>query len=396
MYSDVIPVSLGLPEFRVLDSQDEGQCYRIWAEQIFSDSLCPRCGQRTGAWSEERWRQVRDLSLLGRPVWLEIRQRRFRCQGCGRRFWEQFPSVSLRQRQTRRLQAHLVQSLRGTSVVQASQVNQIGYRIVERLYLKLVQQHYPPSRPLPRRFGVDEFAPRKGQRYNTVVVALGVGEVFDVAPGRKRASLEELLKSHPGASQVRAVAMDMWEPFYQAVRSVCRRATIVIDRFHVENHTVEALANVRRRLQRQKGGGAGKLLKDCREILLTDPQHLTKEQQAKREQILAENPELARSVELVKALNHWYETSPNRDKAQHRLYYWYQRVRQAGLPEFEEVLAMIQRWQAEILNYFSQWITNGRTEGFNTKIKLIIRLAYGFWNFQHLRARILLECTHGP
>lgn len=75
---------------------------------------------------------------------------------------------------------------------------------------------------------------------------------------------------------------------------------------------------------------------------------------------------------------------------------WYQRVRQAGLPEFEKVMAMIQRWQAEILNYFCQWITNGRTEGFNTKIKLIIRLAYGFWNFQHLRARILLECTRGP
>lgn len=396
MYYDVIPVSLGLPELRILDYQDEGRSYRVWVEPIFSDSLCPRCGQRTGVWSEERWRQVRDLPLLGRPLWLEIRQRRFRCQGCGRRFWEQFPSVFLRQRQTRRLQAHLVQSLRGTSVIQASRVNQVGYRVIERLYLKLVEQHYPSTRPLPRRFGVDEFAHRKGQRYHTVVVALGVGEVFDVAQGRKRASLEELLKSHPGARRVRAVAMDMWEPFYQAVRAVCRRAIIVIDRFHVENHVVEALDNVRRRLQRQKEARAGKLLKDCRGILLTDPQHLPEEKRAKREQVLAENPELARAVELVQALNRWYETSPHRDRARYRLYYWYQRVRQAGLPEFEEVMAMIQRWQAEILNYFCQWLTNGRTEGFNTKIKLIIRLGYGYWNFDHLRARILLECTHGP
>lgn len=115
MYYDVIPVSLGLPEFRILDYWDEGRCYRVWVEQIFSDSLCPRCGQRVGVWSKERWRQVRDLPLLERPVWLEIRQRRFRCSGCGRRFWEQFPSISLRQRQTRRFQAHLVQSLQGTS-----------------------------------------------------------------------------------------------------------------------------------------------------------------------------------------------------------------------------------------------------------------------------------------
>lgn len=61
---------------------------------------------------------------------------------------------------------------------------------------------------------------------------------------------------------------------------------------------------------------------------------------------MAENPELVRAVELVKTLNRWCKISPDRDRAYHRLYY------QAGLPEVEKVLAMIQRWQAEILNYF--------------------------------------------
>lgn len=396
MPNDLIPIPLGLPEFQVLAYRDEERCHRIWVEPMSPERPCLRCRQGVGTWSEERWRQAQDLPILGRPVWLEIRQRRFRCGGCGRRFWERFASVSLRQRQTRRFQAHLVRSLRGTSVTQASQVNHVGYRVLQRLYLKVAQQRYPSTEPLPRRLGVDEYAPRKGHHYHTVVVALSPGAVFDVAEGRTQASLEGLLTGHPGARRVRMAVIDMWEPFARALRAVCCRARIVIDRFHVERHLRQALDTVRKRLQRRRKQGAKQRLKDCRHLLVTDPQRLPAELRTKREQVLAENPELARAVQLVQALKRWYETSPTMEKARRRLYSWYQQVHQAGLPEFEGVLAMIKRWQAEILHYFRGWLTNGMTEGFNTKIKLIIRLGYGFSNFQHLRARILLECAHGP
>jgi transposase len=53
----------------------------------------------------------------------------------------------------------------------------------------------------------------------------------------------------------------------------------------------------------------------------------------------------------------------------------------------KQVTEMIRNWRIEILNYFFEHLTNGATEGFNAKIKLIIRTTYGFSNFQHPRAR---------
>jgi len=38
---------------------------------------------------------------------------------------------------------------------------------------------------------------------------------------------------------------------------------------------------------------------------------------------------------------------------------------------------MVKRWRPYIVNYFVSRSTNGMSEGFNTKIKLIKRLAYG-------------------
>jgi hypothetical protein len=54
------------------------------------------------------------------------------------------------------------------------------------------------------------------------------------------------------------------------------------------------------------------------------------------------------------------------------------------------VAATIHRWQPWIVNFFRDRVTNGVTEGINTKIKLLKRLAYGLPDFAHIRARILL------
>ena len=50
------------------------------------------------------------------------------------------------------------------------------------------------------------------------------------------------------------------------------------------------------------------------------------------------------------------------------------------------------RQQKEILNYFSTRLTNGRTEGYNRKAKLIQRCAYGFRNFENYRLKLLYMC----
>lgn len=49
-------------------------------------------------------------------------------------------------------------------------------------------------------------------------------------------------------------------------------------------------------------------------------------------------------------------------------------------------------WRYEILNYFKRRVTNGKTEGFNRKAKLIQRSAYGFKKFENYRLKLIYLC----
>ncbi|WP_279230902.1 transposase [Natranaerovirga pectinivora] len=46
-------------------------------------------------------------------------------------------------------------------------------------------------------------------------------------------------------------------------------------------------------------------------------------------------------------------------------------------------------WSKEILNAFKYRYTDGPTEGFNNKIKVLKRVSYGVRNFHRFRNRIL-------
>ena len=61
----------------------------------------------------------------------------------------------------------------------------------------------------------------------------------------------------------------------------------------------------------------------------------------------------------------------------------------SGIPEFEKCAATYRRWLKEIKNAFKYGYTNGPTEGFNNKIKVLKRVSFGIKNFQRFRNRII-------
>jgi transposase len=342
---------------------------------------------------DDHWRTAQDLSAMEHQVVLKIRQRRRWCRHCQRRFYEPFDSVDVQQRQTNRLQAQLLSLARGSSLQAAAQHSSVSYRILHYLYFKWVRKP-PEERPLPRRIGIDEFALRKGHRYATVITGLTRAYVWGLVPERTQATLEGLLK-RPGAclERVKEVVIDMWEPFFLAVKSGLPKARIVIARFHVERHLYDAVDACRKRLSgRQKKHP----LKEARKLFLTPVEKLTAEQKQQRQTLLEAYPELARAVHLAERFHRWYSRLSSREQANKQLSYWLRELRTAGIPELQAFAQMVKRWRRYIVNYFLSRSTNGRSEGFNTKIKLLKRLSYGRLCFEHLAARILRECGFSP
>jgi transposase len=93
--------------------------------------------------------------------------------------------------------------------------------------------------------GVDEKAFRKGHRYHTVVCDLKRATVEFVAEERKTESLATYYAQLTATQQtaVRAVAMDMWEPYITATRDGLPEGEtrIVFDRFHIMREMTTAL-----------------------------------------------------------------------------------------------------------------------------------------------------------
>jgi len=73
-----------------------------------------------------------------------------------------------------------------------------------------------------------------------------------------------------------------------------------------------------------------------------------------------------------------------------RLNTWIKRNLESDITELKEVAKTYHHWYTEIKNSLEVPYSNGPTEGFNNKIKVLKRVSFGIRNFKHLKARILL------
>ena len=105
---------------------------------------------------------------------------------------------------------------------------------------------------------IDEFARRKGHRYDTSLCDLDARKVLDVSAGRKQEDVVRLLERLTDCDEVEAVSMDMSESFRGAVQLCLPRARIVADHFHVIQHVGKAVKSVIGRWAKKEEGKKAK------------------------------------------------------------------------------------------------------------------------------------------
>src|SRR5262249_6709641 len=115
----------------------------------------------------------------------------------------------------------------------------------------------------------------------TVVSDLVTGEPLWVGPERKQETLDRFFaEALPPARRraVRAVCVDMWEPFRLSLQKHLPHAKIVYDKFHVLHHASEALDETRRAEFFRQGAEARGLIRGKRWLLLRRWAHLDGEE----------------------------------------------------------------------------------------------------------------------
>lgn len=248
------------------------------------------------------------------------------------------------------------------------------------------------------RIGIDEVHFAKGQRYLTVVVDHDSGRLLYVVEGRSQKSISgffDLLgeaRSH-GLTHVSADGAD-WIARVVEVRAP--NAALCLDPFHVVKWAGDALDEVRRQVwntaRRTGMKDHAKQLKDSRYALWKNPRNLTERQELKLALIQDTNRPLYRAYLLKEQLRAVF--APGGPERVYLLDAWLAWASRSKLKPFVKLARTIRARRVDIANALTFRLSNARVESMNTKIRLIIRRAYGFRSVKALRAMILL-CLAG-
>lgn len=246
---------------------------------------------------------------------------------------------------------------------------------------------------------IDEVALSDGELYTVVTNAKArcqKGSLIAMTKGVRSAEVSEILQQIPLAERkkVNEVTLDLAPNMEKIARSCFPNASLVSDRFHVQQLPSEALQEMRIKYRWQAIEEENNLIKQARKqgvtyqseilnngdtkkqllarsrYLLYKPQSKwTKSQKQRADLLFSIYPDLKKAYELTMMFRSIYEHSYSKDIALIRLNQWYEKIEHYNFPSFITAANSIMAHQESILAYFKNRSTNALAENFNSKIK---------------------------
>ena len=401
-----ISIPLDLPDVRVLTAHtnSDGELI-ISVESTLDSARCLKCGRVIRKFhGHDGWVTLRHLAILGQPVLVRYRPKRYQCLECDRHptstqrvSWHAPNSPN-----TRAYETHILLQLVNATVEDVSLKECLGYDTVEGIIDRHIAAQVDWTRFTSLGvLGMDEIALKKGHRDFVVIVTARLAEhrlaLLAVLPDREKPTVLKFLRSIPERLRrtIHTVCCDMYPAYVNAAKEVLPDAQIVIDRFHVAEQYREAADGLRKqelkRLKQELPASEFKELKGHLWAFRKNQADRSAQEQAVLAHLFSHAPQLALAYAFREELTAIFELRIAKSAAQVKLRDWQARVRQSGLKCFDSFLTTLENWWEEITDYFVHRLNSGFVEGLNNKLKVLKRRCYGLFNLDHLFQRIFLD-----
>lgn len=406
-----LTIPLDIPNVNVRKTRiDENGAYVIMVESTRQSAVCQHCGRKiTQFHGHDKWIRLRHLSILGRPVYIRLRPKRYKCPHCdgGPTTTQQLDWYIPRSSHTKAYDQHLLLQLVNSTVEDVSQKENVGYDAVEGAIKRHITRtvNWSAYKELGV-IGIDEIALTKGRSNYAAIItsqqANGQVAILAVLSDRKKETVRQFLDSIPCRlrATIKSVCTDMWEGYIRAVEEFEQAheevsLDVVVDRFHVAKNYRDCVDTLRksecRRLKKELSETEYEAIKGFLWPCRKNNCDLTTEERRKLRAFFAYSPALKAAYTLREELTAIFDLPLNREEALHRLDKWQDKVRRQGVTCFDTFLKTLQNHLSLIANYFINRFSSGFVEGLNNKIKTIKRRCYGIPRIDHLFQRIYLD-----
>lgn len=238
-----------------------------------------------------------------------------------------------------------------------------------------------------------------GKKMYTIMTNAQTGKIALLAQTMKPEELRQAAEIYLSEklNEVKSVSCDMSPSYKIFCKKIFPNTQMVIDKFHVVKHLMDALQQVRKQLKSQcinsentipssNDKDQGKiwtdveLLERSRYILFKMASDWEEDETEIMSKLFTKYPILQTAYELTRKLRLWYN---GRNIGKHinilekELYKWCDEVNQSKIPAFRAVKKMIEKHQDGIINYFKKEQTNAKAENMNGKIQRFLANNFG-------------------
>lgn len=341
---------------------------------------------------------------------IRYRARRYICKCCSNTFFEPDPFSSKLQRIS---SATIIQVLKDCkrlnyTYTSIGEKNHISATSVINIFDQYVDIR---PLPLPRVLSIDEFYLGRtwNKKFACVFIDWENSKIVDIFPSRRKYDLYSYMQyiTKDEFNNVRYVSIDMNTTFREFAYHHFKNCIVMVDSFHVIKNINECLKHLRINImyKQDKDSIDYYLLKHWNYLLMKRKGDIEDNipQYNKKLGYAINKPQiLERILEIDPVLKSAYEWKEDYldfnedytfDTASIRYDELYNKLSLLNINEFREVISLLKNWRTEILNSFirigNRRISNGPIESINSRIKILMKNAMKFKNFERLRSRIM-------
>ena len=355
---------------------------------------CPRCGSVDVVATPLRRRSIRGGPLgCCREVRMEFTVHRLYCHSCKSRELEHIPFLSHpKARMNKALERTILELRPHMSLRALAGYFHLRWHTVKELEKKLLKKRFSRIQTAHiKAIGIDEIHVGNGKadsQYLTIVRDLNSGAVIHVGEGKGIQALDGALKKLK-KSKLRVVTMDMANAYYSWFSEHFPKVSIVFDHFHVIKLMNDRLDHVRRRVTARLDDVQQKQLKGLRFIFLRNNEDLPEDAKGILKNMRGVFQDLGDTYMFKEALRSIYVRAKTSYHARIAFHRWCKLAEETGIHELATMAKTIRDKLDGIVSYWTfRHISNAGMEGFDNKIRWLIRQAYGFRDREYFKLKI--------